>query len=148
MALTMTLVMIFCLLFGAGLVCHHLYQNFIHGSGIDEINSNPLIFYPRIQNYFSRLQKIHGKIDGKKKIHFANTLLNPLDFHWYRNENRSIRVQNPSNIQMDSGIHQKENKPLYVPHSKREEAVQSYLIRTFSTLQGLQTLDPFIVYEC
>ena len=67
MALTMTLVMIFCLLFGAGLVCHHLYQNFIHGSGIDKINSNPLIFYPRIQNYFSRLQKIHGKIDGKKK---------------------------------------------------------------------------------
>ena len=68
MALTMRLAMIFSMIrlpFGAGLVCDHLYPDFIHGSMIDE-----WIFYPRIENYFFIFQKIHGKVDGKKKISF------------------------------------------------------------------------------
>ena len=33
-----------------------------------------------------------------------------MDFHFYGNKNKSIGVQNPTKISMDSGIHRKGNK--------------------------------------
>ena len=49
---------------------------------IDEINSNPWICYPWIENYFFRLQKIHGKIDRKKNFILQTLYYRLLGFPW------------------------------------------------------------------